>query len=191
MEESQEEGSRPESPAEAAHKTPLRRFRLGRFVLMLLFAAAAAACVAPALTSLVVAIDTAGDPAVSLKRMTEGGPILSGLMVTHGTFLLITVVGVVIVVAAAVAAALFVGNAIHPSAWTALAVVGVVGAAGTLVALLRHTEEIRLYLVFVLVAYAALTTAGLFEVWRARWVRRQWASSGASAASSAVSAPTA
>lgn len=117
MEESQEEGSRPESPAEAAHKTPLRRFRLGRFVLMLLFAAAAAACVAPALTSLVV--------------------------------------------------------------------------AGTLVALLRPTEEIRLYLVFVLVAYAALTTAGLFEVWRARWVRRQWASSGASAASSAVSAPTA
>jgi len=182
----------PESPEEAARNAPLKRFRLGRYALMLLFAFMAAAYFTSAVTSLVIAIDAAGESQVSLKRMTEGGTPVGGPFVSYGVFLVIVAVSVCLVVAAAVAAILFLGDRLRPTAWTVLAVVGVVGAAGALVLLTLGTAEITMYLVSVAVCFAALTAAGLFELWRARWVRRQWAAlPAAGTSSSAAGAPAA
>jgi len=152
---------------------PVKRFRLGRYVLMLLFAFMAVAYVTPAVTSLAIAIDSAGQSEVNLKRMTEGGSPVGGPMIAYGTFLLIVVVSVGIVVAAAVAALLLLGDRGRPSAWTVLVALGIVGAGGALVALALETSEIRLYLVSIAICFAAIVAAGLFELWRARWVRRQ------------------
>lgn len=192
MEELDEHVRKPESPADAEHNRPLKRFRLGRYVLMLLFAFMAVAYSTPAVTSLIIAGKTAGPAEVSLKRMTEGGSAVGAPFLSYGAFLLIVAVGVCLVVAAAIAALFFVGDRIRPSAWTVLAVVGVVGAGGALVALTLDTAEIRLYLESVVVCYVALTAASLFEVWRARWVREQWvAAPVADAVSSMAGTPAA
>jgi hypothetical protein len=152
---------------------PVKRFRLGRYVLMLLFAFMAVAYVTPAVTSLAIAIDSAGQSEVNLKRMTEGGSPVDGPMVGYGTFFLITVVSVGLVVAAALAAVLFLSDRTRPTAWTVLTVVGVLGVGGAIVALTLGTGEIRLYLASMAACYATLVGAGLFELWRARWVLRQ------------------
>jgi len=175
VDEVDEDVQKPESPEEAAHNAPLRRFRLGRYVLMLLFAAVAAACIAPAVTSLVIAADSSGDAEVNLRRMTEGGSPVTGPMVAYGTMVLIAVVCVGLIAAATLAAILLLRNGIHAASWTVLAVAGVAGACATLVALAQDTAEVRMLLTFLLCGYAALTAVSLFEIWRARWVRRQWA----------------
>jgi hypothetical protein len=175
VDEVDEDVQKPESPEEAAHNAPLRRFRLGRYVLMLLFAAVAAACVAPAVTSLVIAADSSGGAEVNLRRMTEGGSPVTGPMVAYGTILLIAVVCVGLFAAAGLAAVLLLRKGIHAAAWAVLAVAGVAGAVATLVALTQDTAEVRMLLTFLLCGYAALTVVSLFELWRARWVRRQWA----------------
>jgi len=152
---------------------PLKRFRLGRYALMLLFAAVAAACVAPTVTSVAIAVDSSGESQVSLKRMTEGGSNAVDALIGYGSFLLIVALGVGLVAAATVAAVFCLADRTRPAGWTALAIVGIAGVAGALVALGLETSEIRLYLVFVATAFAALVAAALFELWRARWVRRQ------------------
>ena len=162
-----------EATSRAKASGPLKRFRLGRYALMLFFAAMAVGFLASAVTSLVIAGDAYGAAQVSLKRMTVGGTPTGGPFVSYGTFLLITAVGVCLVVAAAVAAFLFLGDRVRPKAWTALTVVGVLGVGGALIALSLGTGEIRLYLVSMAVSYVVLVAAGLFELWRARWVRRQ------------------
>ncbi len=140
---------------------------------MLLFAAMAVGFLASAVTSLAIAVDASGAAQVSLKRMTEGGSPAGGPFVSYQAFLLITAVGVCLVVAAAVAAFVLLGDRVRPKAWTALTVVGVLGVGGALIALSLGTGEIRLYLASMAVCYAVLVAAGLFELWRARWVRRQ------------------
>ncbi len=192
MDEVDEDVRIPESPADAERNRPLKRFRLGRYALMLLFAFMAAAYLASAVTSVIIAVASSGDSQVSLKRMTEGGTPVGGPFVSYGAFLLIAVLGVGLVVAAAVAAALFLGDRLRPTAWTVLAVVGIVSAAGALVALTLGTAELRMYLVSVAVCFVVLTAASLFELWRVRWVRRQWAAApSAVAPSSAAGAPAA
>jgi hypothetical protein len=163
----------PEVASATGQGGPVKRFRLGRYVLMLLFAFMAVAYVTPAVTSVVIAIDSAGQSEVNLKRMTEGGSPVGGPMVAYGTFLLIVVVSVGLVAAAAVAAFLFLGDRARPSAWTGLMVVAIVGAGGALVALALETSETRLYLVSIAVCFVVIVAAGLFELWRARWLRRQ------------------
>jgi len=173
MKESDEEARVPESAAETARKAPLRCFRLGRYALMLLFAFVAAAYFTPAVTSLAIAIDESGQSEVSLKRMTEGGTPTGGPSVTYGVFLLITGLGVCLVIVAAVAAFFFLGDRTRPTAWTAITVVAIVGVAGALVALALETSEVGWYLASIAVCFLVVVAAGLFELWRARWVRRQ------------------
>jgi hypothetical protein len=159
---------------------------------MLLFAFMAVAYFSPAVTSLVIAGKSAGDSQVSLKRMTEGGSAVGGPFVAYGTFLLITVLGVCLVAAAVVGAFFFLGDRVRPSGWTVLAAVGIIGAGGALVALALETSEVRLYLVSIAVCFVVLTAAGLFELWRGRWVQEQWAAAlAADAVSPAAGIPAA
>jgi hypothetical protein len=162
-----------EAVSRAKASGPLKRFRLGRYALMLLFAAMAAGFLASAVTSLIIAVDASGAAQVSLKRMTEGGSPAGGPFVSYGTFLLNTALGVCLEVAAAVAAFFLLGDQVRPKAWTALTVVGVLGVGGALIALSLGTGEIQPYLASIAVCYAVLVAAGLFELWRAHWVRRQ------------------
>jgi hypothetical protein len=160
----------PESPADVERDEPLRRFRLGRYVLMLLFAFTAVAYVAPAVTGVVVAIDSAAEEKVDLKRLTEGGTPVGGAEVTYATFLLIVAVSVGLVAAAAVAAYFFLGDRPRATAWTVLVIVGVLGVAGALIALAIGAAEVGMYLASIAVCFALLVAAGLFELWRARWL---------------------
>jgi UDP-N-acetylmuramyl pentapeptide phosphotransferase/UDP-N-acetylglucosamine-1-phosphate transferase len=162
-----------EPASEVARKAPLKRFRLGRYALMLLFAFMAVAFFTPAVTSLVIAIDASGQSEVNLKRMTEGGSPVAGPMVAYETFLLIVIVSVGIFALAVAAAYLFLGDRVRPTAWAVITVVAVVGVAGALAALALETSEVGMYLASVAVCFAAVAAAGLFELWRARWVRRQ------------------
>lgn len=171
MDVSERDGLGPESTPGAGPDTPLKRFRLGRYVLMLLFAFMAVAYVAPAVTGVVVAIDSAGDSKVNLKRLTEGGTPIGGPEVAYGTFLLIAAVSVGLVATAAVAALFFLGDRPRPTAWTVLVAFGVLGTGGALVALALETEEVGMFLASVAVCFALLVAAGVFELWRARWLR--------------------
>jgi hypothetical protein len=189
MDAAEREGPGSESPPGAGPDTPLRRFRVGRYVIMLLFAFMAVAYLAPAVTGVVVAIDSAGDAKVNLKRLTEGGTPVGGPEVAYGTFILISAVSVAIVVAAAVAALCSIGDRPRPTAWTVLVAAGVLGAGGALVALALDTGEVGTFLASIAVCFALLVAAGLFELWRARWLRDQPAAPARDAVSPTTGAP--
>lgn len=178
-----------EPSGEVPGKEPLKRFRLGRYALMLLFAFMAVAYFTPAVTSLVIATDASDKSEVNLKRMTEGGSPVAGPMVAYETFLLIVVVSVGIVVLAAVAAYFFLSDRVRPTAWVVMSVVAIVGAAGALTALALETSEIGMYLASIAVCFVVIVAAGLFELWRARWVRRQPVSPASAGPASASAEP--
>lgn len=150
----------------------LRRFAVLRYVLATLFTVVAVSFFASALSGVVVAIDAAGEPEVSMLRLTEGGSP-AGYLVAYGTFVAITAIIVVLEILSIFAAVFFLRVRLRPTAWKVIAVVAIVGTGAAIWAFMAGGSSVELWLSAAVVAYAALGAASLFELWRIRWVQQR------------------
>lgn len=158
--------------ARAQHGALLKRFRAVRYALCAALAAATIAFAASALSGIAALVDQWGAPEIVIVP-AEMGDAASAVAVGYGLFAVVTLLVVIMEAGCVAGGLLLLGHAVRPRAWTILGLLGVAGAVATAAALVRDGREAEPSLAWVLAAFAVLSAAAGFELWRASWVRRR------------------